>query len=141
MVSFHVPPPENHGLGVGQRSRRDRRRRADLFQKQGGKCHWCRKPMEMNQLRLTPAGRLKENPWFASFEHVKPKSMGGLNVLRNIVLAHAYCNQKRHIDCWPHDPIYGVAALTLDQTNTAMQAAFDKARSIAYVGPSPGWKR
>lgn len=142
MVSFHFTPPDNHGKGLNPKSRRDRRRRQELFDGQSGKCHWCEKPMQMNQLRQTSMGRWKENPEFATFEHLLPRSHGGLNVMKNIVLAHAYCNGKRHIHCWPHDPVYGALAPPKDEGNAAMRAAFERAKTQpVYIGPAPGWRR
>lgn len=123
MVSYHVPPPPDHGLGTNKRSLRLRRRRLELFEKQEGKCFWCTRQMQMNTLRQTPLGRWKDNPLFASFEHLIPKSHGGGSGLRNIVLAHADCNGKREILRWPHDPVYGKPV-----GKTSMQAAFDRAK-------------
>lgn len=142
MVSFHFTPPENHGKGVNPKSRRDRRRRQELFKAQAGRCHWCREPMQMNQLRQTSLGRWKENPLFASFEHLIPRSHGGLNNRHNILLAHTDCNGKRHLRCWPHDPIYGVQSVPVDTTNAVMRAAFEKVKTApVYIGPAPGWRR
>lgn len=123
MVSFYVGPPVDHGMGTSKKSRRDRNRRKDLFEKQEGKCFWCTLIMDMNPLRQTESGRWKENQAFASFEHLIPKSHGGSNRASNIVLAHLACNNKRHIRRWPHDPVYGEAA-----GKTAMQSAFERAK-------------
>ncbi len=137
MAMVSVEPPENHGKGQSKKSQREKRRREDLFKAQEGKCYWCRDPMEMNHHRLTPMGRLKENPAFASFEHLIPKSHGGLTGFKNIVLSHVACNGKRHLRRWPHDPIYG------RESNPVLKAAFEKAQAAkaAYIGPAPGWRR
>jgi 5-methylcytosine-specific restriction endonuclease McrA len=101
--------PEQHGKGRNSKSRNERRRRQTLFDAQGGLCHWCRQPMQMNPKRRTPTGNLKDNPLYASFEHVIPKGKGGRGLRNNIVLAHASCNHGRHKRRFAHDPIYGNA--------------------------------
>lgn len=78
-----------------------------MFNEQNGECFWCAQPMEMNPLKITIYGNFKENPLFASFEHLIPKSKGGTNLKGNFVLAHIDCNNKRERRKWPHDPIYG----------------------------------
>lgn len=73
-------------------------------------CFWCRAEMDIvNRERVTLRGRVKANDWFASFEHLVPKSEGGRFTRTNIVLAHAGCNrkrfQKRHLPRYAHDPL------------------------------------
>lgn len=100
---------EDHsGTGRSKKSRSERRFREMLFQKQDGKCFWCLRAMELAPTRITERGNIKENPAYASFEHLLPKYRGGLNVRANIVLAHISCNNKRASKKWPHDPVYGV---------------------------------
>jgi 5-methylcytosine-specific restriction endonuclease McrA len=105
LESVTIPP--HHGKGKNGKARRDRRLRQELFEKQNGLCFWCKEIMEMNHFRVTVYGRTKENPSFASFEHLLPKSHGGLSGRINIVLAHVACNNARHRRRWPHDPVYG----------------------------------
>lgn len=101
---------DNHGKGTSRESVRDRIRRASLFRKQHGNCHWCSEKMSMDSIKLNIHGELRCNDAFATFEHVIPKSMGGTRRHPNLVLAHASCNRKRHKRRWPHDPIYGKVA-------------------------------
>lgn len=84
--------------------------RVELFIGQGGLCHWCSKPMSMERRRVTVNGRLKDNRSFATFEHLRPKSMGGGFNRKNIRLAHGSCNAKRPIRKFPHDPYADVLA-------------------------------
>ncbi len=65
----------------------------------------------MNALKPKQSGGWKDNPAFASFEHLIPKSHGGMNGFQNRVLAHASCNNKRARRQFPHDPIFGQAAI------------------------------
>lgn len=58
-------------------------------------------------MRATEYGRMKENPAFATFEHLLPKSKGGSGHAKNIVLSHGACNNARLRKRWPHDPVYG----------------------------------
>lgn len=98
-------PPEK--LPRDPTSRRLYRRRRELFLVQGGKCYWCAGDMELEPQRLNMHGKPKHNHLYASFEHLIPKSMGGLSGLVNVVLAHSSCNNKRHVMKWDHDPVYG----------------------------------
>jgi hypothetical protein len=107
MVTTSVQIPPDYGKGTNGKSLADRRRREALFKAQQGKCHWCWTIMELNHFRVTAYGRTKDNPSFASFEHLLPKAKGGWNHPKNIVLAHASCNNARERRKWPHDPIYG----------------------------------
>ena len=99
--------PHNHGRGRNKRSKSERRERQEKFNAQGGLCWWCREKMSMEPVRITPHGKWKDNSSYASFEHLIPRSFGGLNTRNNKVLAHAACNNKRHKRKWSHDPIYG----------------------------------
>lgn len=98
-----------HGRGKNQKSKAERRLRQEKFNAQGGLCHWCKQPMQMNPIRRGPNGDLKDNPLYASFEHVVPKSMGGARSRgsNNVVLAHVGCNNKRHRRNFENDPVYG----------------------------------
>lgn len=78
--------------------------RIELFEAQGGKCHWCHKPMSMDRKRTTINGRVKDNGSFATFEHLKPRHQGGGFNRANIRLAHGACNNKRDRRRYPHDP-------------------------------------
>lgn len=78
--------------------------RVELFAEQNGACHWCRNQMSMERKRITVTGRIKDNQSFASFEHIKPRSMGGVFSRHNIKLAHASCNRERPQRRFEHDP-------------------------------------
>jgi hypothetical protein len=99
---------ERHGKGTSNKSLRIRQRRERMFKEQGGICHWCKRPMELIHLKITPKGYVKNNGGFATFEHLIPRAKGGKKLGKaNIVLAHATCNRNRHRMKWAHDPIYG----------------------------------
>lgn len=59
-----------------------------LFERQGGICHWCKKPMMLTRDRVP--GSLS-----ATFEHLTPRSRGGKTWGENVVLAHLTCNARR----------------------------------------------
>lgn len=78
-------------------------------------CFWCRTVMDIeHRTVITCTGREKHNDSYASFEHLKPKWMGGRFTRDNIRLAHAGCNRKRqqkyHLPRYEHDPYRGVTA-------------------------------
>lgn len=106
--SSHTTP--NYGQGCSRLSKRERKQRKRMFERQRGKCHWCGLPMSLTPTKITPFGNVKDNPQYATFEHVIPKSMDGTNQRSNLVLAHGGCNNKRHKRKWPHDPVYGGVA-------------------------------
>jgi hypothetical protein len=60
--------------------------------------------MELNPVKITKFGNIKDNGMYASFEHIIPKSQGGKT---KDVLAHASCNRNREKRKWPHDPVFG----------------------------------
>jgi 5-methylcytosine-specific restriction endonuclease McrA len=81
------------------KEKRDRVRK-NLFEKQKGLCHWCKKAMVLDN----------KGGGFASFEHLLPRSHGGRFTPDNIVLAHKTCNHhresKRHrLARYAHDPM------------------------------------
>lgn len=78
--------------------------RVELFIAQGGECHWCLQPMSMVRRKTTPLGNVKDNQSFATFEHLRPRFMGGKFNRENIRLAHGSCNLKRHRKKFDHDP-------------------------------------
>ena len=70
------------------RYRQERRRR--LYEKQSGRCHWCKRKMKLEGGRK---GRPPAN--YATFEHLKPRAIGGGWGCNNIVLACFQCNFMR----------------------------------------------
>ena len=108
MVMKSVAVPDCFNKGTSKKSRRERKQREELFKAQDGKCYWCSEQMELNHFKLSAiTGRTKENPMFATFEHLRPRSHGGGSSPKNIVLAHGSCNNNRHKRKFEHDPIYG----------------------------------
>jgi len=70
-------------------TKRRRRYRAEMFEQQEGKCHWCG-----GQMTIEIGMELKRS--FATFEHIIPVAQGGSYWSRsNIVLAHRRCNELR----------------------------------------------
>jgi len=76
-----------------QKARRERK-----FKAQGGLCHWCQKPMSLEPIHTTNRGRVKDNPNYATFEHLVRRRECGGGKPNNVVLAHASCNRKREKD-------------------------------------------
>jgi 5-methylcytosine-specific restriction endonuclease McrA len=66
--------------------------RVELFRKQNGRCHWCRR-------RCLPASRRKATtpprPLDATLDHVVPQAEGGPTTPENCVMACFACNQRR----------------------------------------------
>lgn len=79
---------------VGGNAKARRARRECLFEKQGGLCHWCKKPMLLMRDKLP-------SPESATFEHLLPRSKGGKSGPRNVVLAHLTCNARRADETGP----------------------------------------
>ena len=81
--------------------------RRHAFDRQGGRCYYCRISMWLltsDELpaRDLPAGlaaRLK-----CTAEHLLPKSEGGRNTADNVVAACAHCNRTRHKRKYPPMP-------------------------------------
>lgn len=72
---------------------RRRIRKAELFQRQRGRCAYCHIPMlfdfESNYGQIKPPLRL------ATVDHVIPRSAGGTDDPANLVLACGYCNSRK----------------------------------------------
>lgn len=58
-----------------------------LIRIHGAVCHLCREPIDLT-LRYP-------NPMCATRDHVKPRSLGGTNAIRNQRPAHLVCNMRR----------------------------------------------
>lgn len=63
----------------------------DLWQAQAGCCALCEKPMLRNRFEAAHARLWAKRR--ATFDHIIPRSKGGLDTLENLQLAHARCNQ------------------------------------------------
>lgn len=64
--------------------------RIKLFDKQGGLCWLCMRPMTMRR-----NGGSKVPHDFATFDHVTPAANGGTAHRSNLKLAHRRCNSER----------------------------------------------
>jgi len=73
-------------LAISSRTRRVLR--AEMFERQSGRCHWCAGRMSIEREDA-------EAPNYATFEHLKPKAMGGTDDRANLVLSHRSCNDAR----------------------------------------------
>ena len=60
--------------------------RKRLLKRDGYKCHWCNNRMTFKRVN---------DPTFCTIDHVIPRSKGGSNKLRNLVLACKWCNNTR----------------------------------------------
>lgn len=82
------------------------RQKLKQFEHQQGRCCWCLEPMTGHP------NSGNNDPKFATWEHIIPRSRGGTNELINLVLAHYECNQKRGNQParTPHFQSYTVAA-------------------------------
>lgn len=78
----HRPLPKN------TEKREQLRKR--LFERQDGLCHLCGGPMTLLRKRHN-VGR-----FFATFDHVLPRSDGGTAHISNLKLAHRKCNNARN---------------------------------------------
>ena len=104
--TLHVIPPELVGLidtpSTAKRAtvaRRDMRRRvntigrryvlAEVAERDGFRCHLCRKPVDMSL-----SGRHPQGP---TADHLVPVACGGGDDPQNIRLAHSRCNIKRGV--------------------------------------------
>ena len=76
-----------------------RRWREELFQKQDGLCHYCRKPMSLTARKAN--GYPARN--FATFEHLIRIVDGGKTDDENVVLAHRHCNSVANIEAQRKD--------------------------------------
>jgi len=57
-----------------------------LVKRDGDGCRWCGLPFGTRKAMKR------------TFDHLIPKALGGSNVLENLCLAHAICNELRGID-------------------------------------------
>lgn len=65
----------------------------EVWQKSGGVCHWCGKPMVY---RMCKAGN-KQHPNDFTVDHLVPFAAGGKTTVSNLVGAHLSCNQERGV--------------------------------------------
>jgi 5-methylcytosine-specific restriction endonuclease McrA len=77
-------------MGVNQRPKM-RAKKAALWERQGGRCHYCARPMTF---RGPTPGEVQPDD-LATIDHVTPISRGGDNGIRNLVLACHRCNNAK----------------------------------------------
>ena len=74
--------------------------RGQSFERQAGKCYYCRQPMWHEQsdafARSHGISPAKARHLKATAEHLTPRSDGGADSDQNIVAACTYCNGHRH---------------------------------------------
>jgi len=68
--------------------------RERAFERQGGLCHWCGRPMIYHGRGALP--RPWNNPRTCTADHLIRKADGGKSVASNIVAACSECNSRRH---------------------------------------------
>jgi 5-methylcytosine-specific restriction endonuclease McrA len=68
------------------------RRKDRLFREQEGVCVYCKKEMKWD---VTAPVKWKGHPDEATVDHVTPRSKGGSNFLKNIVVCCFDCNARK----------------------------------------------
>ncbi|MEL7108501.1 MAG: HNH endonuclease [Pseudomonadota bacterium] len=64
-----------------------------LWQQQSGLCALCGEPMLRNRFEAPHARVWAKRR--ATFDHIHPRSKGGLDKIENLQLAHARCNKVK----------------------------------------------
>lgn len=121
-----------------RKSRQLWNRRLRLFNVQGGLCFWCARLMELEPKIPNIHGRPKDNPHYASFEHLIPKSHGGQKGPANVVMAHSHCNHKRALKKFPHDPVYGKGGPPIIPMDWSAKAHSSMVEPAAHNGEVEG---
>ena len=68
----------------------------EVYDRDGGICYLCGKPCDWSDYKIKDGAIVCGNN-YPSRDHVKPKSIGGLNDWDNIRLAHRICNSRKGI--------------------------------------------
>lgn len=79
MSQSHTPP--------------DSERFAALWEKQGGLCALCGRPMPRHRFEVAHATLWKKQR--PSFDHIRARARGGSDKAENLQLAHADCNWRK----------------------------------------------
>jgi 5-methylcytosine-specific restriction endonuclease McrA len=75
---------------------RDRRRKLRSLRRRDGKhCSWCGIELDFRALDDPNWRKHPELGWQPTLDHYIPKTKGGSNKIKNLVLACDWCNQKR----------------------------------------------
>lgn len=116
-----IPPDEQRGAPLESSESneqgfvKEKKRRRTLWENQEGKCYYCDRLTILPEDLLAEFVSVIENPggtitvllrenrdfksrWhneLATIEHLIPRGMGGSDRKENVVMACAYCNQKR----------------------------------------------
>lgn len=69
-----------------------------LLARDGDRCPICREPLNR---RI----RDSDSPWYLTFDHIVPRSLGGLTKFDNLRLTHQLCNSRRGNDPVPDTEI------------------------------------
>jgi len=81
-----------------QPQRRRARLRADLFARQGGRCHYCERTMTLRAFAVQNAPLDDRD---ATVEHLVPRILGGRDTPDNLVAACHECNRiGSRVDRW-----------------------------------------
>ena len=106
----------------GRDQARLKRYRKRAFERQGGLCYWCKKPMIWKTAEN--AALVWNDPLVCTGDHLVLRAHGGGTTVENIVAACRGCNNSRH---WSstQNPIEGRATLAdvWPQPGIAQEAA------------------
>ncbi len=61
----------------------------DIFERDGWKCHLCKKPVDPTTPRTDPGG--------ATIDHIIPRSLGGVDAPANVATSHWLCNRSKGV--------------------------------------------
>ena len=91
MYIEHQPllPEQRSLMEKSSKNQRKRLRRKIMWERQGEKCFWCNRKTDLPD-NVNNNSRRK-----ATFDHLRPRSRGGMSNLGNLVIACASCNQMR----------------------------------------------
>lgn len=79
-LSFKMPSVVRFITEIGGRRRKVKFNRSNVYQRDSGKCQYCGHKVPMRDF---------------TYDHVTPRSQGGLTKWENIVVACVPCNQKK----------------------------------------------
>lgn len=106
-VAANPPLSEERGTGeaVSNFYSDSKERRRRKFERQGGLCHWCKKPMTLERCSVPRKnGQYGYPSNFATFEHLQRRRDGGAGKPLNVVLACKKCNNGRDAGVQLHKP-------------------------------------
>jgi len=78
-------------------STKKRRRLRAAFEREGGRCFYCDRPVILMESGATrPPSGIVDGLRIATIDHIVPRAHGGLTKLENIVCACYHCNHQKH---------------------------------------------